>query len=206
MKKGFLISIEGIDGCGKSLLSQNLYKALKEKNIEAVLTQEPGDTPLGQKLRKILHEEKANVCDKSEFLLFATDRAQHFETVVIPALEKGKIIISDRMADSSVAYQGYGRNLDVEMIQKINAWTMQNIRPDLTFYVKIDIPTAMQRVFKRQEALTSFEKEKTDFWQKVILGYKTIFKDNDNVVTLDGTLNPEAVLEQALKVVLEELI
>jgi len=64
----------------------------------------------------------------------------------------------------------------------------------------------MQRVFKRQEALTSFEKEKTDFWQKVILGYKTIFKDNDNVVTLDGTLNPEAVLEQALKVVLEELI
>lgn len=201
----YLITIEGIDGSGKSLLAQNLHKALLEKKLDAMLTQEPGGSKLGQKLRHILHEEKENVCDLSEFLLFASDRAQHFEQIIIPALNEGKIIISDRMADSSLAYQGYGRNLNVEMIKSVNKWAMQNIKPNLTIYVKIDAQTALDRVFKRKETLTSFEKEKTDFWQKVINGYEEIFKDRKNVVTIDGKMSPEEVLKEVVEIVLGKI-
>ena len=201
----FLITIEGIDGSGKSLLAQNLYKALLEKNLDVLLTQEPGGSKLGKKLRQILHEEKENVCDLSEFLLFASDRAQHFEQIIIPSLNEGKIIISDRMADSSLAYQGYGRNLNIQMIKGVNKWAMQDIEPNLIIYVKIDIQTALDRVFKRKETLTSFEKEKTDFWQKVLAGYEQIFKDRKNVVTIDGKMSPEQVLKEALEIVLSKL-
>jgi dTMP kinase len=196
---GFLISIEGIDGSGKTLLSQNLHKALLEKKLNVMLTREPGDTVLGKKLRHILHEEKENVCDIAEYLLFAADRAQHFHELIIPYLQQGKIIISDRMNDSSVAYQGYARNLDIEMIKKINQWAMQNIKPNVIFYVKIDIKTAIHRIFARKEKLTSFEQEKTEFWQKVLHGYKDIFKNRKNVIELDGTKTPEEVCTQAVK-------
>jgi len=198
-QKKNLITIEGIDGCGKSLLAQSLYKLLCDKGLDIVLTKEPGSTNLGQGLRKILHEQKKDVCDLSEYLLFAADRAQHFVQVVLPALNENKIVISDRMADSSLAYQGYGRGLDIDMIKTVNKWTMQDIEPDLVFYVKIDPQTALARVAKRNEKLTSFEKEKLDFWQRVINGFEFIFKDRKNVITLDGRLKPEEVLAQALE-------
>ena len=197
--KGYLIVIEGIDGSGKTLLAQNLQKTFLEQNKSVILTLEPGGTTLGKKLRQILHEEKENVCDLAEYLLFAADRAQHAEQIITPALEKGKIIISDRMGDSSVAYQGYGRGLDVEMIKSVNNWTTKQIKPDIIFYLEIDIQTAIKRVFKRKETLTTFEKEKVDFWQKVIKGYEQILKDRKNVIKLDATLSPEEVLQEALK-------
>jgi len=198
-RNGYLIVIEGIDGSGKTLLTQNLYKALLQKNKDAILTLEPGGTTLGKKLRQILHEEKASVCDLAEYLLFAADRAQHAEQIIIPALEQGKIIICDRMGDSSVAYQGYGRGLDVEMIKSVNSWALQKIEPDIIFYLEIDIQTAMQRIFKRSEALTSFEKEKVGFWQKVIKGYDQIFKDRKNIVRIDAKPSPQQVLNKVLK-------
>ncbi|MBD3231667.1 dTMP kinase [Candidatus Dependentiae bacterium] len=196
-KKGLLISVEGIDGSGKSLFSKNLYHTLKNKN-DVILTKEPGGTKLGQKLRQILHEEKENVCDLSEFLLFASDRAQHFQEIIIPNLNSNKIIISDRMADSSLAYQGYGRKLNISMIKKVNEWAMQNIIPDITFYLEIDIKTALNRIIKRQETLTSFEKEKMKFWQHVLDGFDQIFKNRKDVIRLDATKNPDEILNQAL--------
>ena len=200
MKKGILISIEGIDGCGKTLLIQNL----KEK-FDAVFTFEPGRTNLGSKLRHILHEEKETTCDISEYLLFAANRAQHFHEIVIPALLSGKIVISDRMADSSVAYQGYGRELDIKMIEQINRWAMQNIVPDWTVYIKIDVQKAFERIAKRNEKLTSFEKEKKQFWTKVINGYETIFKNRNNLIVVDGTLSPDEVASQTFNKLLEVL-
>jgi dTMP kinase len=195
---GFLISIEGIDGCGKTLLSQNLYKVLIKKQLNVILTREPGDTVLGKKLRHILHEKKESVCDMAEYLLFAADRAQHFHQIIVPSLKQGKIIISDRMGDSSVAYQGYARGLDTHIIKKINQWTMQNINPNVILYVKIDIETAIKRIFARKNKLTSFEKEKTEFWEKVLEGYKQTFKNKKNVIELDGTKTPTEVCTQAM--------
>ncbi|MBD3273397.1 dTMP kinase [Candidatus Dependentiae bacterium] len=204
-KKGLLIALEGIDGAGKSLLAQNLYKDLSKKNIDVLLTKQPGGTHLGKKLRKILHEKKEHVSDLAEFLLFAADRAQHFEQIIIPALKEGKIIISDRLSDSSLAYQGYGRNLDKEKIKVVNNWIMQNKEPDIIFYIEIDTKTAHQRIFERNQNLTSFEKEKAEFWEKTIYGYNQIFKDKNNVFYLDGKKTPEQIKQEALNIIFDKL-
>ena len=121
LKKGILISIEGIDGSGKSTLANKLRDKLQQDAFDVLLTYEPGDSALGKHLRKILHERDFEICGKSEFLLFASDRAQHFESVIIPNLKENKIVVSDRMGDSSVAYQGYGRGEDIDMIKNINS-------------------------------------------------------------------------------------
>jgi dTMP kinase len=202
-KKGLFITLEGIDGCGKTLLSKNLSQELTNKKIDFLLTKQPGGTPLGQKLRTILHEEKDIVSDMSEYLLFAADRAQHIKQVVKPALEKNIIVISDRMADSSLAYQGYGRGLDTEKIKYINTWALQNTNPDIVFYIQIDLKTAQERIFKRNNELTSFEKEKTEFWQKVITGYNEIFKNRNNVIYLDGKKSPQDLTNEALNHILK---
>jgi dTMP kinase len=122
--------------------------------------------------------------------LFAADRAQHFEEVVCPAISQGKLVISDRLADSSLAYQGYGRGIDRLLIDQTNQWAMQSIKPDLIFYLKIDPKIAYQRVIARNEKLTSFESEKLEFWYKVAHGFETIFANRKDVITLDATLSP----------------
>jgi dTMP kinase len=205
MNKGFLISVEGIDGSGKSTLARNLYQLFLERNLDVLLTKEPGATPLGKSLREILHTQKALVCDKSEFLLFAADRAQHFATVVQPALDQGTLVISDRMHDSSLAYQGFGRGLDKEIITSVSRWAMNNRMPDLTVYVTIDTTTAFERLHATRAELTSFEQEKIDFWQRVQTGFTTIFADRDNVVTLDGTLDQEILAQQAFDEIIKKL-
>lgn len=201
---GLLISCEGIDGCGKSLLAQNLYNALTAKNIPTLLTKEPGGTALGQKLRAMLnHSKDIKKTGLAEFLLFAADRAQHFSELIIPALKQGTIIISDRMADSSLAYQGYGRGLDLEKIKQTNAWAMQNHQPDLTFYLRIDFKTAQSRYMQRNETPTSFEQEQEAFWHKVHHGFETIFANKSNVVILDATLSPEELTTLALDAIVK---
>ena len=187
---GKLITFEGIDGCGKTTTAKAVYSALKER-LNLVLTKEPGGTPLGQALRTILQTQKGMVCGLSEYLLFAADRAQHFTDIIIPTLERGGWVLADRLADSSLAYQGYGRGLSKELIRSTNAWAMQGIEPDLTIYVQIDVETAFARIAKRNEALTSFEQEKRAFWQRVITGYEAIFAERTNVLTVDGNLPTE---------------
>ena len=134
--------------------------------------------------------------------MFAADRAQHFEQVVIPALEAGKVVLSDRMSDSSVAYQGYGRGLDVDMIKQVNAWAMKNITPDLIFFIKLDFQTALQRIMLRGGTLTSFETEQELFWKRVNNGFTNIFKDRTNVVELDG----KKTLEELTKIAVERVL
>lgn len=198
VNRGILVAIEGIDGSGKSTLAKNLYALLTQQGCSTVLTKEPGGTQLGKQLRTILQEKNVPVCQKAEYLLFATDRAQHFEELIIPALQNKKIVISDRMADSSLAYQGFGRGLDLNMISTINAWAMQNIKPNITFYVEISVETAIERIIARNEKLTSFEKENREFMERIINGFSAIFKKRTDVVYLDGTLKPEMLAEQAM--------
>lgn len=205
MKKGFLISIEGIDGSGKSTLAHNLANMLEQSGHSVLVTKQPGGTELGKTLRQILHTQKEIVCDKAEFLLFAADRAQHMTSVVIPAIKEGKIVISDRMHDSSLAYQGFGRGLDCSIIEQVNRWTLDEIFQDLTFYVKLDYKTALDRIFKNRNEITSFEKEKNDFWNRVVEGFETIFANRQDVVTLDGKQNQDKLAHQAYQVVLEKI-
>ncbi|MFA5306348.1 MAG: dTMP kinase [Candidatus Babeliales bacterium] len=203
MYPGRLITIEGIDGSGKSSVAQCLVKCLEERGRTVLLTKEPGGTELGSTLRTILHTQKDRVGDVAEFLLFAADRAQHFEQIILPALTQGTIVISDRMADSSLAYQGYGRGLNREMIKQVNAWAMQQIEPDIVLYLRVDSIQACKRVRARHEALTSFEQEGMEFWQRVSNGYEKIFAARKNVIVLDASLLLASVCKQACDTVLK---
>nr|MBA3954866.1 dTMP kinase [Candidatus Dependentiae bacterium] len=183
---GRLISLEGIDGSGKSSLAQFLARELAQLEYPIVLTREPGATPLGQQIRKVLQERPCPVYPEAEFLLFAADRAQHMAQIVEPALHKGTIVLSDRMADSSRAYQGFGRGLDEQFIAQVNAWAMKQRTPDLTIYIQVDYETAAQRIAKRNEQRTSFEQEEAGFFKRIINGFNILFKDRSNVLILDG--------------------
>ena len=205
LKKGILIAIEGIDGSGKSTLAKNLYDQLSKQQYPVLLTKEPGATPLGQYLRTLVQEKRVPITAKAEFLLFAADRAQHFADVILPNLQQNKIIISDRMADSSIVYQGYGRCLDTAKITMINEWVMQNKRPDITIYVHVSTQIAAERILQRNVALTSFEKEKQEFIQKLMHGFDTLYKDRKDVIIVDGTQSPEKVTAQALQEIVSRL-
>ena len=181
----------------KAHLPKISIDALHKQQFPVVATQEPGKTAFGKIVRTIVQEKKVPICSKAEYLLFAADRAQHFEEFIIPHLAEKQLIISDRMADSSIVYQGYGRGLDVAVIQFINEWTMCSLKPQLTLYVRLCPEVACERIAKRNEALTSFEKEKRDFIHTLSNGFDIIFNNKPHVIVLDGTQNPEVLQSQA---------
>jgi len=199
LKNGLLIAVEGIDGAGKSVLCTHLKDRLAS-SYEIVMTKEPGGTVLGKGLRETLLAKDVPVCEKAEFLLFATDRAQHFEQVVLPALKEGKVVISDRMADSSLVYQAYGRGLDAGIINTVNNWVMNNRQPDLVFYLKITPEEAYKRIHRRNMPLTSFEREIT-FMHKIANGFDALVAPRKNVVTLDALLSPDVIINTALEAI-----
>lgn len=203
LNQGILIAIEGIDGSGKSTLTKSLYEQLIQHHFEVILTKEPGGTALGKQLRTILQEKNVPVCPKAEFLLFAADRAQHFKELIAPALSQKKIVISDRMNDSSLVYQGYGRGLDHDMIEKINAWAMEHIRPDITFYLDVPLELAFERLKKRQESLTAFEREGKEFTKKLIEGFETLYAIRKSAIKLDATQPPKVIALQAYNAVID---
>lgn len=194
LSKGILVALEGIDGSGKSTLAQSLASCLT--NFPTLITKEPGATPLGKQLREILQTQTNPLHPKAEYLLFAADRAQHFTDVIIPHLNKNYLVISDRMSDSSLVYQGFGRGLDRTMLATINAWTMDTIQPDLTFYLKIDPTVALQRIQKRHAALTVFEQDRIHFTQKLLEGFDILYKDRNDVIQLDATQNMQQITQQ----------
>ncbi len=198
LSRGILIALEGIDGSGKSTVASNLFEYLHSHNYCSMLTREPGATELGWQLRTLVQERKYPMCSKAEFLLFAADRAQHIHERVIPALEEKKIVISDRMSDSSLAYQGWGRGLSVDELQAINRFAMNGITPDITLYIRVDPLTAYQRVQSRNQQLTSFEKETHDFMTRVVAGFDALAQTNNTYHTIDGTQTPAAVLSAAI--------
>lgn len=197
-----LICIEGIDGSGKSTLAQRLAQLLQNEGHIVVLTKEPGGSALGKQLRTILQTQPMPINPISEFLLFAADRAQHVQEVIKPALAQGAIVITDRMGDSSLVYQGYGRGIDTAMIKKVNEWALQGITPDLTLYVKIDGVTAAQRIQKRG-TLSAFEKEQKEFVDRLITGFNELYRDRSDVIILDGTQTPDNITLTAGKAISE---
>lgn len=205
LKTGLLIAVEGIDGSGKSTLAASLRSSLEQEQLPVMLTFEPGDTQLGAHIRKLLQERPTPMSDTAEYLLFAADRAQHMHELVKPMLAAHTIVISDRMADSSLAYQGYGRGLNKDMIREVNSWALQNIKPDITLYVKISLATSLERLKARKTVPTAIEQEKADFTERVINGFETIFKDRQDVIVLDGEQTYEQILAAAHQAIMQYL-
>jgi len=185
LTQGILIAIEGIDGAGKTTLIKIVNTLLREEGFSTIITKEPGDTPVGKQIREILINQTTPMNYCTEYLLFAADRAQHFVEVIIPALQENKIVISDRLADSSLAYQGYGRHLSLEMIRTINAWAMNGRTPDITIFVHIPVKTALERCRKRSALIDAFEHEA--LLNDVAHGFEDIYKNRTDVFIVDGT-------------------
>ena len=173
------ITFEGADGCGKTTQIELLNKYLQEKGFKTLVTREPGAKGLGEKLREILLNYDGEVSPNCESFLFLADRAQHVDCVIKPALKDGVIVLCDRHTDSTVAYQGYGRQLDIEQIKKLNEIAVNGLKPDLTIVFDIDIETSMQRVGKTKDRMESAGK---DFFNRVRNGYLAIAKDEPNRV------------------------
>ena len=196
---GLLCAVEGIDGAGKTDLIQNLKKELESLNLSVISTREPGGTQLGKTIRTFLEDRSAPTCIKSEFLLFAADRAQHFHDCIIPKLKKGFIVLSDRMADSSLAYQGFLKGLDLDFIKQVNEWCMESIKPDIVIYLRIDAPSALNRIKIERGIITKFEEEFQDRMYILIQGFEKLFKDRDNVIIINALDTPEQITKKALQ-------
>ena len=175
------ITFEGADGCGKTTQIELLNKYLQEKGFKTLVTREPGAKGLGEKLREILLNYDGEVSPNCESFLFLADRAQHVDCVIKPALEEGIIVLCDRHTDSTVAYQGYGRQLDIEQIKKLNKIAVNGLKPNLTIVFDIDIETSMQRVGKTKDRMESAGAE---FFNRVRNGYLAIAKEEPNRVKI----------------------
>lgn len=167
MAYGLFISLEGIDGVGKSTQSDLLEEFLRAQGREVVRTLEPGGTELGQEIRHLLLHRKGDVAPRAEALLYAADRAHHVATKIRPALERGEVVITDRYLDSSVAYQGVGRDLSAEDVRAISMFAVEGLLPDLTILLDLEASAAAARRSKTGEAPDRLEREKIEFFEAV---------------------------------------
>ena len=198
MKKGLFITFEGADGCGKTTQMKLLAEYLKNNGKNVVLTREPGSKGLGEKVREILLNYEGRVSDRCESFLFLADRAQNIDIIVNPAVDEGKIVLCDRHIDSTVAYQGYGRGLDIERINMLNSIATNGRKPDLTFVFDIDVETSMKRVGKEKDRM---ESAGIDFHNRVRQGYLELAKQEpQRIKVLDATKSIEDIHKKVVEI------
>ncbi|HPQ47817.1 MAG TPA: dTMP kinase [Clostridia bacterium] len=200
MKKGLFISIEGLDGSGKSTQVRYIQEYLHGRNIRTLLLREPGGTKIGEKVRDILLDARNTEMDSvAEMLLYASSRAQIMAEKVIPALEDGITVICDRFIDSSIAYQGYGRELDINEVYNVNYTAVRHILPDITFFLDQHPDTSLKR---RKEASKAdrLENEKMEFHNRVYKGYKELCsRYPERIKVLDAGESIEEIGEKITK-------
>lgn len=208
---GLFITLEGGEGSGKTTQIELLAAALEEWGYDVIQTREPGGTEESEKIRELLVDRKGgNWTPVAECLLFFAARNMHVETLIKPALAAGKIVISDRFADSTRAYQSYGHGLDLEIVEKINNLSLGSFQPDLTFIMDLPVETGLERAGKRLEADHSaedrFEQLDTDFHEKLRQGYLNIAaKNQGRCVVMDAKQSIEDITEELKKITVEKL-
>ena len=199
MKKGLFITFEGADGCGKTTQLTLLDEYFNKAGRKTLLTREPGAGILGAKIREILLNYDGEVSPNCESFLFLADRAQHVEGMIKPALEEGTIVLCDRYTDSTLAYQGYGRELDMERIKYLNNLATSGLKPDLTIVFDVDIETSLSRVGKSKDRM---ESAGVDFFNRVRRGYLEIAKQEpERVKIIDSSDTIENVHRKVIELV-----
>lgn len=189
------ITFEGIDGVGKSTQLDLLQQWLEGRGREVIRTLEPGGTELGKEIRHLLLHRKGDVAARAEALLYAADRAHHVATKIRPALADGKVVLSDRYFDSSVAYQGAARELDVDEVRNISLWAVDNLIPDLTVLLDLDAEAAIQRRNKTGTEPDRLEREKVDFFERARAQYLELAKE-PRFLVVDATLSIDEIQQQ----------
>lgn len=204
--RGFFLSMEGPDGCGKTTQANLLEQSLRQLGFDLVRTREPGGCPISEKIRQIiLDTENAEMCGACEALLYAASRAQHVHQVIRPAVEAGKVVLSDRFVDSSVAYQGGGRAMGVDMIRQINEPAVDGMLPDATVYLAIDHTTAMNRRLSASRP-DRLEMESSAFHGRVQAAYEELInRDRQRFIVVSGDQPVEEIARQVLRQVLKRL-
>lgn len=202
------ITFEGVEGSGKTTQIQRLKRYLTRKGIDCKVTREPGGSPISEKIRKILlnpaHREMVSL---SELLLYEAARAQHVKEVIEPLLKKGITVLCDRFSDATVAYQGYGRNLDLGLVERFNRLSSQGINPDITFLLDCPSGTGLKRAvsrnrIQRRESEERFEREKIQFHHRVRRGYLSIAeKEPHRVKVIDTREGEEKTFEKIRQIV-----
>jgi len=187
------VAFEGVEGCGKSTHVTRLAE-----HLGAVVTREPGGTPIGATLRAMMADPaNTHLSPRAEALMMAADRAQHLREVVLPALESGRHVVSDRSVYSSLAYQGYGRGLDLGILRAFNEFAIGSRWPDLVVYIRIDIEVVRRRLAKRET--DRFEREDDGFFRRIIQGFDTLAAaEPDRWLVVDG-MPPKDELELAIR-------
>ena len=202
MNKNFqFISFEGIEGCGKSTQAKKLYEYFLSKQIDCLLTREPGGSLAGEKIRGILLDEEIDkLSAKSELLLNFAARIEHVEKIIKPALKSGKIVICDRFVDSTFAYQGSAMGIAFEEIEKIQKIAIGEFVPDITFLINVSVDEAFARISARGNN-NRYEKLGNEFHQKVYEGFFELAKKNSRINIVDGTQNQQQVFQKILNII-----
>lgn len=202
--RGRLITLEGVEGVGKSSIVPVVEEYLQEQGIEAVVTREPGGTALGEQLREVLLNTDQEIVPTAELLLMAAARAQHIEKVIEPALKRGCWVVCDRFIDSSYAYQGGGRELGTDRVLQLEKWLLGSLRVDLTLLLDVTRETSLARTGKRA-ALDRIEKEGDEFFDRVRHAFLNRSNRVARIQIIDA--NPEfEVVSKAVRAKLEEAI
>ena len=202
------ITFEGPDGSGKTTALNGIEKILISKGYKLLRTREPGGTLIAEQIRKVVLDKQNTAMDiKTEALLYAASRRQHLKEKIWPALKEGKIVLCDRFLDSSLAYQGAGREIGVEEVLKINLFATENTYPDLTFLFDIDPEEGLKRInsnFGRE--INRLDLEKLEFHKKVRNAYLQLAKKfSDRYVVIDASKDPETIINQVVETIIKKL-
>jgi len=202
-----LVSIEGFDGVGKTTQAKLLHNNLTKLSIKSLIVREPGGTTLAEKIREELNQN-SSLTNTTELLLFEVARSDLVENVIMPNLSDGIIVVTDRYIDSTLAYQGFGRGLNLSKVKQLNNISSLGLLPEITFLLDMNVEDALRRATNRNEdpeekQITKFEKETVEFHQRVRNGFLEIAKNNkERIIILDSTLG----VEELSKIIIEKVI
>ena len=203
--KGLFITFEGVEGAGKTTLIQKLVQYFTEKKQDIFLTREPGGSELGKKLRAIILNAEEKIYPSAELFLFLADRAQHVEDCIKPALQAGKIVLCDRFIDSTIAYQGFGRGMDIKQLSLLNKLATNSLEPDLTLLLDLPPEIGLKRAKTRniEQNLTidegRFEAEALQFHQKIRYGFLSLAKQEKRFFIINAEQDAEQVFHTVIQ-------
>lgn len=208
MKQGLFLTLEGVDGCGKSTQLCFLTEYLKQKGLDVLLTREPGGCAISEQVREILlSPENKAMSAETEMLLYAAARAQHIAEKILPALEAGKVVLCDRYLDSSIAYQGYGRELGEARVRQINWYAIERCMPDATFLFLLEVDRSFERIRQGRESKDRLEQESRGFFDRVDFGFHALAQKEKRIRVIDAARSVEQVwaeLREKVDEVLEQ--
>ena len=208
MSKGFLVSLEGPEGAGKTSVLEALIPVLEDRGVEVLTTREPGGVLIGEKIREVILDPSHTEMDpKTELLLYIASRRQHLVEKVLPALAAGKLVIMDRFIDSSVAYQGFGRGLDIDAIDWLNEFVTDGLKPDLTLYFDIEVEEGLARIAANSNReVNRLDMEGLDLHRKVRQGYLSLLeREGNRIEKIDASLPLDQVIENTQQLLFDRM-